>query len=183
MRREAFEHVVAAAAEASGESELVVLGSQAILGSFPDAPASMLRSMEVDLYPLRLLEKTEEIEGSLGDGSWFHRTHGYYAHGVGPETATPPTGWQARLIRVEVPPRVASQRLAVAWCLEPHDLVLAKCVASRERDWEFAREALAHNLVDADVLLSRLDDLPVAEADRRRIWDRLDGIKRQLVSR
>src|SRR6266516_1939991 len=131
MRRTDFEHIIAAAAEASGETELIVVGSQAILGSFPNAPESMLRSMEADLYPLRHPEKADEIEGSLGDGSWFHRTHGYYAHAVGPETATVPTGWQARLIRVEVPPRVASQRHAVALCLEPHDLVLAKCVAGR----------------------------------------------------
>src|ERR671937_2099870 len=105
MRREDFEDVVAAAAEACGETELVVVGSQAILGSFPNAPASMLRSMEADLYPLRHPEKADEIDGSLGDGSWFHRTHGYYAHGVGPETTILPTGWLARLIRVEAPTR------------------------------------------------------------------------------
>jgi hypothetical protein len=91
MRRTDFEHIIAAAAEASGETELIVVGSQAILGSFPNAPESMLRSMEADLYPLRHPEKADEIEGSLGDGSWFHRTHGYYAHAVGPETATAPT--------------------------------------------------------------------------------------------
>jgi hypothetical protein len=175
-----LEHVVAAAAEASGEAELVVVGSQAILGSFPDAPASMLRSMEADLYPFRHPEKADEIDGSLGDGSWFHRTHGYYAHGVGPETAKAPAGWQARLVRVDVRPRVASERRAVALCLEPHDLVLAKCVAGRERDWDFAREALAHGLVDAEVLLERVDDLPVAEADRRRVREMLEGVRRQV---
>jgi hypothetical protein len=108
MRREDFEHVVAAAAEASGETELVVVGSQAILGSFPNAPASVLPLMEADLCPLHHPEKADEIDGSLGDGSWFHRTHGYYAHGVGPETASVPAGWEARLVRVEVPLRVAS---------------------------------------------------------------------------
>src|SRR5437763_4156591 len=178
MQRADLEDVVAAAAEATGAPELVVVGSQAILGSFPNAPASMLRSMEADLYPLRRSEKADEIDGSLGDGSWFHRTHGYYAHGVGPETAILPAGWQARLVRVEVPSRVAPRARAVALCLEPHDLVLAKCVAGRERDWDFAREALAHGLVDADALGQRADDLPVAEADRRRIRERLDRIKR-----
>src|SRR5438067_10386396 len=78
MQRADLEHVVAAAAEATGEPELVVVGSQAILGTFPNASASMLRSMEADLYPLRRPEKADEIDGSLGDGSWFHRTHGYY---------------------------------------------------------------------------------------------------------
>src|SRR5437763_17130370 len=133
MQRADLEDVVAAAAEATGEPELVVVGSQAILGSFPNAPASMLRSMEADLYPLRRPEKADEIDGSLGDGSWFHRTHGYYAHGVGPETASAPAGWEARLVRVEIPLRAASQRRAVALRLAPHALLLAQAVAGGAR--------------------------------------------------
>ena len=149
MRRDEFDHVIAAAADVTGETELVVVGSQAILGSFPDAPRSMLRSMEADLYPRRAPEKADDIDGSLGDGSRFHRTYGYYARGVGPETAKAPAGWETRLIAAEIRARVSSRERVVALCLEPHDLVLAKCVAGRERDWEFAREALAHHLVDA----------------------------------
>ena len=34
MRPEDFEHVVAAAAEATGSDEFVIIGSQAILGSY-----------------------------------------------------------------------------------------------------------------------------------------------------
>lgn len=52
MRREDFEHVLAAAAEVSGRDELVVVGSQAILGSHDDPPAALLVSLEVDVYPL-----------------------------------------------------------------------------------------------------------------------------------
>ena len=173
MRRDEFEHVIAAAADVAGETELVVLGSQAILGPFPDAPPSMLRSMEADLYPRRAPEKADDIDGSLGDGSPFHRTYGYYAHGVGPETAKAPAGWEKRLIAVEIAARLSSQRRVVALCLEPNDLVLAKCVAGRERDWDFAREALAHHLVDAQVLLSRADDLPVDDEHRHDLRTRL----------
>jgi Nucleotidyltransferase of unknown function (DUF6036) len=176
VRRDELEHVIAAAADVAGETELVVLGSQAILGSFPDAPRAMLRSMEADLYPRRAPEKADDIDGSLGDGSWFHRTYGYYAHGVGPETAKAPAGWQERLIAIEVAPRLSSQQRVVALCLEPHDLVLAKCVAGRERDWDFAREALAHHLVDARVLLSRTHDLPVDDEHRDELRARLQAI-------
>jgi hypothetical protein len=49
MRREHFEHVVAAAANVVGEDDFVVIGSQAILGSYPDAPDAPLRSMEADV--------------------------------------------------------------------------------------------------------------------------------------
>jgi Nucleotidyltransferase of unknown function (DUF6036) len=178
VRRGDFDHVIAAAADVTGETELVVVGSQAILGPFPDAPESMLRSMEADLYPRRAPEKADEIDGSLGDGSRFHRTYGYYAHGVGPETAKAPAGWEARLIAVEIAARISSRQRVVALCLEPHDLVLAKCVAGRERDWEFAREALAHHLVDAQVLLGRIDDLPVDEEHRHHIRVRLEATAR-----
>jgi hypothetical protein len=66
MRREEFDHVIVAAAEVSGETELVVIGSQAILGSFPHAPESMLRSMEVDLYPRRHPKRADDIDASIG---------------------------------------------------------------------------------------------------------------------
>ena len=83
------------------------------------------------MYPRQRPEGADDIEGSLGDGSYFQLTFGYYAHGVGPETAKAPSGWQERLIRVEIPARVGSRRKPVALCLELHDLVLAKCVAAR----------------------------------------------------
>jgi hypothetical protein len=51
VRREHFEHVVAAAANIVGEDDFVVIGSQAILGSHPNAPGALLRSLEVDIYP------------------------------------------------------------------------------------------------------------------------------------
>ena len=168
MRRDQFEHIVSAAANVVGQDDLVVIGSQAILGPHPDAPASLLRSLEADLYPLEDPAKADMIDGALGDGSPFQRSFGYYAHGVGPETATAPAGWRERLVRVEVPARPGSSRQPVAWCLETHDLVLAKCVAGRERDWQFARDALAAGLVQLDTLVGRVRDLPVdAEAQSR----------------
>jgi hypothetical protein len=43
--------------------------------------------MEVDIYPRYAPEVAIQIDGSLGDGSPFHNSFGYYAHGVGPLTA------------------------------------------------------------------------------------------------
>jgi hypothetical protein len=169
VRPEDFEHLLAAAAEATGDDEFVVVGSQAILGSYAEPPPSMLVSLEVDMYPLRAPEKADLIDGALGDGSPFHLAFGYYAHGVGPETAKAPKGWEVRLVRREIPPRVASKRTAVAWCLEVHDLVLSKCVAGRERDWEYAAEAINAGLVDPAVLSARTPDLPVSEDTRTQV--------------
>src|ERR1700761_3353006 len=56
----------------------------------------MLRSIEADVYPRAHPERAEQIDGALGDGSQFQATFGYYAHGVGPETAKAPAGWEDR---------------------------------------------------------------------------------------
>ena len=69
MGPQEFEHVVAAAAEVTDQDELVVVGSQAILGSFEQPPESMLHSLEVDIYPLHDPGAADFIDGSLGDGS------------------------------------------------------------------------------------------------------------------
>lgn len=168
MRLDQFEHLIGAAANVVDEDEFVVVGSQAVLGSYPDAPEPLLQSMEADLYPRKSPEKAEAIDGALGDGSQFHRTFGYYAHGVGPETAKAPEGWEARLVSVPVAPRPGSGRSAVALCLEVHDLVLAKCAAGREQDWQFAQDALAAGLVDAAELLRRIEGLPVDRRGQRK---------------
>jgi len=91
VKSEEFEHVLAAAAAVTGEEEFVVVGSQAILGSVASPPPELLTSMEADIYPLRTPEVAIQIAGSLGDGSSFHNSFGYHAHGVGPLTAKPPS--------------------------------------------------------------------------------------------
>jgi hypothetical protein len=146
----------------------------------PDASDALLRSMEADVYPVRQPGKADLIDGALGDGSPFHRSFGYYAHGVGPETAKAPAGWRERLIRVDVPPRLRSSRRPVARCLEPHDLVLSKCVAGRERDWEFARDALAAGLVLTETLVARISDLPVDVQEQRRLRRMLRALSERV---
>lgn len=183
MRLADFEHVLGAAANVTGLDEFVVIGSQAILGSCADVPESMLLSLEADIYPLTDPEAADKIDGALGDGSQFQLAFGYYAHGVGPETAKAPAGWTSRLVRHEIPPRPGSPRAPVAWCLEPHDLVLAKCVAGRERDWDYGREALKADMVQLDTLLARTRELPVDPAVQRKIERALRTIASDLSAR
>jgi hypothetical protein len=162
MRIDEFEHVIAAAANVTGQD--------------PEAPAVMLVSLEADIYPRYRPELVDAIDGALGDGSQFHVTYGYYAHGVGPETAKAPAGWEQRLVPVSVPPRLNSGRVPVAWCLEVHDLVLSKCAAGRQRDWDYAREALAARVVEAAVLLDRVGELPLDDAGRAHVASTLRAI-------
>jgi uncharacterized nucleotidyltransferase DUF6036 len=178
MGPDQFRHLVAAAAAVTGHDEFVVIGSQAILGSVDDPPQSMLVSLEADMYPLHDPASADMIDGALGDGSQFHLAFGYYAHGVGPETAAAPSGWQDRLARREIAPRVATTRTPIAWCLEAHDLVLSKCVRGDDRDWRYAAEALRAGIVHSDTLLARVPDLPVDDEIR----DYIDRMLRSLIT-
>lgn len=176
MNRAELEHVIRAAATVAGENEIVVVGSQAILGQFPDAPDTLLFSQEADVYPRERPEKAIEIDGAMGDGSQFHETFGYYAHGVGPETAKAPRGWQDRLIPVHVSLLKDQQVEATGWCIEAHDLVLAKLAAGRERDMEFAQEAIRNDIVQPQELLRRVADLPLDDRHRSYVRALLESV-------
>jgi Nucleotidyltransferase of unknown function (DUF6036) len=176
VRREDLEHVIRAAAQVAQDREIVVIGSQAILAQFPHAPAAMLFSQEADIYPRNHPARAVEIDGALGDGSRFHATFGYYAHGVGPETAKAPAGWEARLVALPVPLHPGGAEQAIGWCLEAHDLVLAKCAAGREHDWDFAQEAIRCGLVEPQELLTRVPDLPLTDAQLQHLRTLLTGI-------
>ena len=152
MRRSELEHLIRAAGRIAGEHELVIIGSQSVLGQFPDAPIALLMSMEVDLYPLEHPELADKVDVAIGEGSPFHQTFGYYAQGVGPETAVLPARWRRRLVRVEN----ANTGGHAGLCLEVHDLAISKYVAGREKDRKFTRELARHGMTDKATLLKRL---------------------------
>jgi len=66
VTREQLEHLLRASAEIAADDEIVVIGSQAILGQFPDAPATMRVSTEADLFPLNHPDRAELIDGTIG---------------------------------------------------------------------------------------------------------------------
>ena len=162
MNRADLEHIIRAAAANSGDDDIVVVGSQAILGQFPDAPRSLRQSMEADVYPKNFPERADVIDGAMGELSMFHQTFGYYADGVSSRTAVLPLGWEGRLIAIKNP----NTGGATGWCLEVCDLILSKYAAFRDKDLAFAAEAIRHRLVRKVQLMHRLETLPV-EADFR----------------
>lgn len=176
MTRDQLEHVVRAASQIVDDDELIIVGSQAVLGEFPDAPPALLASNEADVYPKNKPELADLIDGTIGELSPFHDTFGYYAHGVGRTTAVLPGGWEERLVSVSN----ANTRGATGWCLEVHDLVISKLVAGREKDLEFAREAARHRLVDEDVLRQRLAITDVSEELRTLVGGRIARLYRTV---
>jgi hypothetical protein len=132
MNRTQLEHIIRAASQISGDSEIVVIGSQAIHVQPMRLPPIAFQSIEADVYPRNHPERADDIDAAIGELSTFHDTYGYYAHGIGPETAILPAGWQQRLIRHSSP----NTGGATALCLDVHDLVLSKYAAGRDKDRE-----------------------------------------------
>ncbi len=130
MRRDHLEHIIRAAADVTNEQHFIIIGSQASFGQYPDAPDSLLMSLEVDIYPLARPELSDAIDGSLGPGSPFDNTFGYHADGVGPDTATLPEGWTNRLTSI----CNKNTNGATGWCIDVHDIAIAKYAAGRKKD-------------------------------------------------
>jgi len=116
MQRPQLEHTIRATAGISGAQEFIIIGSQAVLGQFPDAPAQLLVSIEADIFTLRTPADADPIDGSIGGGSPFHQTFGYYAHGVSVETAVLPAGWQGTpRARARIPTPAAAPASFYVW--------------------------------------------------------------------
>jgi hypothetical protein len=163
MRYDQLEHAIRAACDIAGDDELLIFGSQAILGSYPDAPESLRASIEVDVQSKNLPEMTDHIDGALGQDSQFHVTHGFYVHGVSIEAATLPEGWSDRTVTVSHP---VATRGCKGLCIEAHDLAASKLVAYREKDRVFVATLLIESLIDAATLLERIRTLPVNDDTR-----------------
>ncbi len=174
MTREQLAHVLRAAARIAQDPNILVIGSQAILGTHAEGelPIEASRSIEADIAffddggdPT----KSDQVDGAIGELSMFHETYAYYAQGVEVKTARLPAGWQERLVSFE-PPASAPAR---ARCLEKHDLVISKLIAQREKDKEFAQALLDAGLVEMKTLLERIDlvdDVPKPLRDAVRAW-------------
>lgn len=178
MNREQLEDAIRAACDVAGDEELWVFGSQAILGSHPDAPVAFRRSMKADVCPRNRPEAVDRIDANLGEASRFHRTHGFYVHGILiEEAAMLPSGWEERAVPVF---HEVTTRGNTGWCLETHDLAASKLAVFRDKDRDFVRLLLVHELVEIELLRERFEDLDFDSEKSRRISRWIAGIGEEL---
>ena len=169
MQRSELEHLIRASGEIAGDDEIIIIGSQSVLGQFPDAPVRLLSSMEADVYPKNNPEKADKVDGAIGEGSSFHELNGYYAQGVGKSTAVLPTDWESRLIAV----KNENTNGVTGYCLEVHDLAISKMVAGRPKDLDFVRELVRHNMIQKRTMLHRLGQTDLQGSMRSNIRTRI----------
>ncbi len=94
--------------------------------------------------------------------------HTITTHTVGPETPKAPAGWEDRLIPIVLPAMNPKHEQVRAWCMEIHDLVLAKLAAGRPHDFEFVDEAIRAGLVDHEQLQLGVDLVPPSHRELTR---------------
>lgn len=169
MNREDLEHIIRASADISDQYEFVIVGSQSLLGSVPHPEELFKVSAEADIYPLNAPHLADRIDGVIGEGSRFHELHGYYAQGVGPETAILPDGWMNRVHRVQNP----NTNGRVGYCLDVVDLFLSKAAAARDKDREFCMALLAHGYLEPKSAMALVPQMPLEEDERARLKSRI----------
>jgi hypothetical protein len=182
MRRDQLEHAIRTACQIIQQPEVIVVGSQAILGAYDESqlPPAATMSIEVDILPIadsndEAARLADLIEGIAGELSPFGELHGYHIDGVDMGTAILPAGWRDRLVKVQNANTAgpAGESRFTGWCLDKEDLCVAKLCALREKDQNFVTALLEARLVNADVIRSRLELLPAehqAAAVRARSW-------------
>ncbi len=137
-------------------------------------------SLEVDILPIaddneETIRLGDLIEGAAGELSQFESSHGFSIDSVDLETSALPDGWRDRLLKVQNANTAepSGEAQFIGWCLEKHDLCVAKLCAFREKDRNFVAALQDAGLVDSGELAERLSHLPAqfSEAiDRASTW-------------
>jgi hypothetical protein len=165
MNREDLEHIIRASADITQQYEFIIIGSQSILGSIPHPEDVFKASAEADIYPYQAPQLAIDIDGAIGEGSPFHETYGYYAQGVGPETAVLPLDWLSRVHRVQN----ANTNDRIGYCLDVLDLFMSKAAAGRAKDREFCMALMEYGHVKPAAAIHLVAKMPLDPEEKRRL--------------
>ncbi|GAC80656.1 hypothetical protein SAMN04488550_1526 [Gordonia malaquae] len=157
---------IAAACKAA-DTLVVVVGSQAILGSYSsdELPDEATRSREADATPWtqfvgasseeEIAESISRINVGVGEFSPFHARHGFYVEGVHGSTVILAEDWDNRLVRFEATIDGGAYE-CVGWCLHPEDICVSKIIAGREHDREYVKALIDAGFVDVGTVRKRV---------------------------
>lgn len=179
MNREQFYHLLRASSEIvetqrawrgidvnEHPARILVIGSQSILGTWseeylPDATTSSVE-MDVAFMPVPVdeyafdvpaQEFADWVESNIGEETHFHDSFMVYAQGVAADTAILPSGWQRRLIEIQVPELKTRTKI---YCLDPYDLCAAKLTRLEEKDRLYVGSLIETGDIDANILRERV---------------------------
>lgn len=116
-----------------------------------------MASTEADIIPVdNDPNKSDLIDGSIGEESMFHNTFHVYAQGVSIETAKAPVDWQSRCY-----PLVSIRTNGVVGhCMHPVDLFISKTLAGRQKDGPFLDAMIQFGLVRRQTVIYLVGKVP-----------------------
>ena len=173
MRLSALKHLIEATQALCHPERIRVLGSSALLASFPELgePGQPLEiSFDADL----LIEPCDSqlaamLHEAVGEGSLFAQRTGYHADFLRPEILESlPAGWELHLVSVA--------GLANASALAPADVAAVKLRLGRPKDLQLCRHLIAGRFVTPGDIRIRLDAMTLVESDIVRVFARLRDI-------
>ena len=124
---------------------VIIVGSQAILLTWPDAPVVMKITPEIDIYPENNrdweqrnpgFEASVEISVLFGEMSQFHQRFGFYLDGVDENTARMPPDWLGHAETMEID---VYGRAVIIVCPSIEDVIVSKLHRLVEKDITFIK--------------------------------------------
>ena len=171
-------HVLRAAAGITGRKSFVLIGTGAVIAQRKTLALELMRTREIDIYAADSEDDIDQmsdlIDGSIGEGSPFDETFGYYAHGVSERTACLPDDWASRAIRIDVP----GVEGVSCTCPDVDDIALSKLCAWRDKDIVWLVAGLTTGLLDLDTMRNRAGHISNRNApEPAEMARRLDRLK------
>jgi hypothetical protein len=163
---------VLAAAEATGETTFIIIGSQAYYGtSSAEQPQSVLESGDVDMLPPKALslEEFTRVHGEIGFESEFHDAQGFYVDLVQPDTPPMPFDWRLRITEMPVGEALIRGEKRTVFAVYPdiHDIAASKAVLNRPADFRFLSEVAGQGLLDRDTVRQRVGSIKRIDDEHR----------------
>ena len=170
MRLSALKHLIEATQALCHPERIRVLGSSALLASFPELgePGQPLEiSFDADL----LIEPCDPqlaamLHEAVGEGSLFAQRTGYHADFLRPDIIeTLAAGWELAVVSLE--------GIVNASALAPADVAAVKLRLGRPKDLQLCRHLIVGGLVAPEAIRARLDAMTLVESDIVRVFARL----------
>ena len=174
MNRHKLMHILRAIASITEEKNYVLIGSATVLLSAKNIPSQMLNTNEIDVYSPDSKDEEEFsfMVESIGKGSHFDNTFGYFGDGVSSKTAIMPADWQTRSRKIEE----ASLPGITVTVPDINDIALAKMCAWRDKDQEWLMAGVRALILKPKSMQARLPQMPESSTPRSEMDRRMQVV-------
>lgn len=161
-------HCIRAVAEATGEQELYVFGSQSPLMHFGELPGGAGDSREADIMTANnSVSNSYIIDGVFCEDSKFNESFGLSIDGVLSTDIKLAPDWKNRATRYEYAP-YEDGNIVFVYIPDVNDIAVAKLIAEREKDRRWLQAMYDADFLDVQFMANIIYavDIPFEKAQR-----------------